>query len=338
MKALVWEAPRRMALRDWEQPSPEADEILIEVAYAGICGSELGGYLGHNALRVPPLVMGHEFAGTIAALGDDVEPRWAVGDKVTCNPMVACGTCAHCRNGLPHLCSRRSLVGAHRPGAFAEFVSVPQRAVHKLPDGMSLRLGAMVEPVAVAVRIGRMAGEIAGRTALVIGAGPIGLLALQALQQRGAARVFVSDIDPARLAMAGELGADTLDAAKVDVVKTVVAATDGLGAEVSVDAVGSAQTRAQSVAATRSAGRVLLSGLHEESSAFPASEVIRREIEVRGTFCYDTDDFRDAIAAVAAGTMRLDPWTVEAPLGDGQAWFDRLVASPGAVSKVLLIP
>src|SRR5690606_19879012 len=134
-----------------------------------------------------------------------------------------------------------------------------------------------------------------------------------------------SDIDPARLSMAEALGAVPIDPTGRDLTASVREATGGLGAAVTVDAVGSTATRAQAVAATRSAGRVLLSGLHEETSPFPASEVIRREIGVKGAFCYTGDDFQGAIDAVAKGRMRLDPWIVEAPLGDGDQWFRRLI-------------
>lgn len=338
MNALVWEAPRKMEMREWPEPQPLPDEVVIDVAYVGICGSELGGYLGHNALRVPPLVMGHEFSGTIVALGNAVGARLAEGMKVTCNPMLNCGQCVHCRAAAPQLCLNRSLVGAHRPGAFARRVAVPERAVYQLPEGMELRQGALVEPVAVAMRIGKLAGNLLGRKALVIGAGPIGLLALQVFQQMGASKVYIADLAPERLAMGAELGGTAIDPPREDVVAVVHKEGDGAGVHVTLDAVGSASTRAQAVAATRSAGKVVLSGLHEEASSFPASEVVRREIAVTGAFCYDEEDFAAAIDMVHKNKLRLDPWIVEAPMTEGGAWFERLINSPGAVSKVLLVP
>ncbi len=341
MKALVWEAPRVMALREQPIPQPQADEALVRVAYAGICGSELSGYLGHNALRVPPLVMGHEFAGEIAQLGDratTVNPTLAEGQTVTVNPMAYCGECVYCTGGLPHLCPSRRLIGAHRPGAYAEYVAVPAQLVSPLPQGMSLRTGALTEPVAVAVRIGEMAGPVEGETVLVIGAGPIGLLALQALLAQGAERVFISDLDAERLAMGAALGAEPLNARETDVVKTVRAATGGRGVAVTVDAVGASSARGQAIGATRSAGTVVLTGLHEESGPIPAADVIRREIVLRGCFCYTPANFSEAVRRLAADEVRLDPWIVEAPLGDGGPWFDRLIEAPGAVAKVLLIP
>ncbi|OGV64455.1 MAG: hypothetical protein A3K19_21235 [Lentisphaerae bacterium RIFOXYB12_FULL_65_16] len=341
MQALVWEAPRVMTLRECAVPEVQPGEVLIRVAYAGICGSELSGYLGHNALRVPPLVMGHEFAGEIVALGDGVQtrhPALAQGRMATVDPMIYCGTCEFCARRLNQLCANRRLVGAHRPGAFAEYVTVPAEMIFLLPAGMPARIGALAEPVACAARIGELASPVAGADVLIMGAGPIGLLALQVLRGHGAQRVFIADLDSARLAMAAELGGDVLDPRAVDVPQAVRQATGGRGVAVALDAVGTAATRKQCVAAARSAGTVILSGLHEETSAMPAADIIRREIVVRGSFCYTPANFAAALDLLARGVVRLAPWIVEAPLADGGQWFERLCATPGGVAKVLLVP
>ena len=341
MKTLVWEAPRSMNIREQDTPSIQPDEVLIKVAFAGICGSELSGYLGHNKLRVPPLVMGHEFSGEIVAIGAraiHLNPALAQGQRVTANPFSSCGACRFCAQGLNHLCASRKLIGAHRPGAFAEYVSVPANLVLLLPDNVSFQTGAITEPVAVGIRIGELAGLLDGESALVIGAGPIGLLALQVLLAKGARSVFIADLDPARLAMGESLGGVPLDPGKLNTPETVRKATEGLGVAVSVDAVGMAVTRAGCIAATRSAGTVIFSGLHEETSTIPAAEIIRREINVRGSFAYTPANFAEALQQIAAGTLRLDPWIVEAPLESGGKWFERLLSARGDVAKVLLIP
>lgn len=337
MHALIWEAPRQLALRETAEPTVQPDEVVIDVAYVGICGSELSGYLGHNALRVPPLIMGHEFSGRITALGSDVA-TFKVGQAVSVNPMLYCGTCAYCQRGLPHLCQRRSLIGAGRPGGFAARVAVPMQALLALPESLDLRTAALVEPTAVAVRIGALAGAVAGETVLIIGAGPIGLLALQVLRHNGAGRVFVADLSAERRAVATALGGEALDPRAEDVVAIARDASAGLGAFVSIDAVGAAATRAQCVVATRSAGMVILSGLHEETSAFPAAEVIRRELRVYGSFCYTPANVETALALLTSGTVTLLPWTLDAPLADGGVWFERLINEPGSVAKVLLQP
>jgi threonine dehydrogenase-like Zn-dependent dehydrogenase len=341
MKSLVWEAPRSMVLREQPEPQAAADEVVIKVAFAGICGSELSGYLGHNALRVPPLVMGHEFSGEIVEMGaaaTAANPTLHQGQPVTVNPLYCTGESELQRRGLAQLCPTRRLVGAHRPGAFAEYVSVPAKAVLPLPEGVSLRTGALTEPVGCAVRIGELAGDVQGKSCLIIGAGPIGLLALQALKLNGAGEIFIADLDLERLAMGGVLGGTIINPRAEDVVKRVQAATGGLGASLSIDAVGAAVTRKQCISATEPTGTVILSGLHEEVSEMPAADIIRREIVVRGCFSYSPANFAAAANLLAEGKFRLDPWIVEAPLAEGGHWFDRLIDAPGNVSKVLLTP
>ena len=341
MHALVWEAPRTMAMHNVERPTLASDEVLIEVAYAGICGSELSGYLGHNALRVPPLIMGHEFSGTIIEMGSKASvanPLLSLSQAVTVNPLFCAeGSPWHAR-GLAQLCPSRQLLGAHRPGAYAELVAVPASSVFPLPQAVSLRTGALTEPVACGVRIGELAGDMTNSIGLIIGAGPIGLLALQAMQMGGAKQVLVADLVPERLAMAADLGATVLDPRSDNVVAIVQEATDGEGVPVAIDAVGTAVTRTQCITATRAAGTVILSGLHQEVSEMPAADIIRREITVRGSFAYSSANFAAAIKLLAEGAIRLDPWVTEAPLREGGAWFDRLINAPGDVSKVLLIP
>ena len=342
MPTLVWEAPHQMAMHAALLPVLKPEEVLIQVAYSGICGSELSGYLGHNALRTPPLVMGHEFSGEIVALGAaalEHNPRLALGQPVTVNPMVYCGKCEYCRQGLNQLCPNRRLIGAHRPGSFAGYTSVPAWMVIPLPAALDLRLGALTEPMACGVRAARRTDARPGDTVLVIGAGAIGLLTLQALHLDGMGQVFIVDTDPQRLAAGKALGGEALDPRTVNVVQVVREATGGIGAAAAVDAVGRAITREQCISATRPGGTVVLSGLHEETSAIPAADVIRREITLHGSFCYTPADFTEAVNLLAAHQANLDPWTVDAPLSDGGAWFERLsTENPGGVAKVLLKP
>lgn len=341
MKALIWEAAREMTLREEKEPIAPADEILVKVGHAGICGSELSGYLGHNALRAPPLIMGHEFAGEIVQVGPMVptlHPELTVGSLVTVNPLWFCGDCRECRAGTTQLCGSRRLLGAHRPGAFAEYISVPAKLALTLPEGMGTRIGALTEPVGCAVRVGELAGEAQGRDCLIIGAGPIGLLSLQVLQRKGAERVFVAEIDSARLEMAEALGGIPIQARDADTVAFVTEATAGDGAAVSLDAVGSALTREQCVMATQPRGKLILSGLHEESSVMPVADMIRREVIALGSFAYTFANFVKALELLGEGAIQLDPWIHEAPLGEGGKWFERLIEAPGDVSKVLLTP
>ena len=179
---------------------------------------------------------------------------------------------------------------------------------------------------------------MAEQDCLIIGAGPIGLLSLQMLRLNGAARVFIAEIDEARLAMGEALGGIPLQPRALDTVEAVMEATVGEGAAVSVDAVGTATTREQCVAATRAGGTLVLSGLHEETSAMPVAAMIRNEIVARGCFAYSPANFARALDLLGQGAIRLDPWIHEAPLAEGGRWFERLIDAPGDVSKVLLTP
>ena len=340
MKALVWEAPRQLTLHEQPIPEPAVGELLLQVAYAGICGSELGGYLGHNALRKPPLVMGHEFSAIVVKLGEGVTTP-GPGTQVTVNPLLSCGICSNCRRGFEQLCPQRKLIGAGRPGAYATYVAVPATACHSLPAGLDLRQGALTEPVACAVRIARLAASrasLASEPMLIAGAGPIGLLALQTLKAAGAGPIFVTDLHPARREMAAALGGEAVDPARRDVVSLVKEASGQVGAIATVDAVGVSATRTQCIAATRAGGMVIFSGLHEETGNVPAADIIRREIVVQGSFSYSHDDFSTALATLAAGRIGLAPWIIEAPLANGALWFERLLGDPGPVAKVLLVP
>lgn len=337
MKALIWEAPSKAVMSNIDLPQISAEDILVRVGHAGICGSELSSYLGHNSLRVPPLIMGHEFAGEIVEVGSKVSNLKA-GQLVTVNPLWYCGDCAYCKRGLNQLCMNRRLLGAHFPGAYAEYISVPAKLALPLPDGMSTRIGALTEPVGCGVRIGEIAGEVAGKDCLIIGAGPIGLLALQALKLKGAARVYVAEIDTHRLKMAETLGAIPIQPKETDTVETIKEATDGMGVAVSVDAVGTALTRDQCLKSTHATGTMIVSGLHEETSALNIAGIIRSEITVKGAFAYSPANFATALDLLAEGKIQLDPWIIESPLHEGGKWFDRLIESPGNVSKVLLVP
>ena len=341
MQALVWTAPEKMEMQVVPTPAPADGEVLIQVAYVGICGSELSGYLGHNALRVPPLIMGHEFSGTIVELGADVQierPELIPGATVTVNPLFCQADSDFRRRGLDHLCPTRQLVGAHVPGANAQYLSVPAHTVTRLPKELSLRRGALAEPVGCAIRVAEHAGAVAGKSCLIIGAGPIGLLSLQALLFNGAQQVFIADLDSERLAMGAKYGATPIDPNSEDVVAAVQTATGGRGVDIAVDAVGAAVTRRQCISATVPSGKVILSGLHEETSAMPVADAIRREITLQGSFAYSPANFAAAITMLAEGKFDLEPWTVEAPLADGDSWFKRLINAPGDVSKVLLVP
>lgn len=339
MKALVYEGPRELHLRDLPTPKLAADEVLVRIAFSGICGSELSAYLGHNSLRKPPLVMGHEFSGEIAVLGDTAlqfNPDLHVGQRVTASPLSYCGNCRTCLSGRQNLCAHRQLLGAHRPGSYAEFVAVPARLVYPLPDNLSLEQAALTEPLACTLRAAQLGTYNPTDQALVIGLGPIGLLSIQVLQAYGVRQIVASDTDSHRRAIAESLGVTTLDPREANLVHVVHEQTNGRGADLVIEAVGMAATRRQSVDAVAAGGRVVLIGLHEEESMIPINIVIRREIQLFGSFSYMPNNVAQALDWLTAGRITLDPWLVKAPLDEGPAWFERLLSGPGPIAKVLL--
>lgn len=339
MKALVYEGPRELNIRDMPEPQPGPDEVLIKVAYSGICGSELSGYLGQNSLRKPPLVMGHEFSGEIVALGANATQYQAglkTGQRVTVNPLIHCGWCRACLAGRFNLCRSREILGIHRPGSYADYVKAPAALVYPLPDSMSLEHAALAEPVGCAVRAVRLAGCAPGTKLLVTGLGPIGLLVSEVAKTFGVAEIFVTDTDPDRRAIGEQVGLRVLNPITDDVIAITLAATGGYGVDAAIDAVGLPVTRRQCVDAVMRGGRVIFVGLHEADSDLQANDIIRKEVRIEGSFAYAPLDFAEAFQWLAAGQAQIDPWLVKMPLSEGKAGFERLLGKPGPVAKILL--
>ncbi|MEX2541959.1 MAG: galactitol-1-phosphate 5-dehydrogenase [Trueperaceae bacterium] len=343
MRALVWEGPREMNLRELPVVQPGPDEVLLRVDAVGICGSELSGYLGHNSLRKPPLVMGHEFSGTIEAAGEMVESP-AVGERVVVNPLLFCGTCSACRRGRFNLCSNRALVGAHRPGAFAEKVIVPAVACQPVPAGMAPAIASLAEPVACAVRAVRLARVGLGDELLVLGAGPIGLLSARLAQEAGAA-VSITDTNASRLAIAKRWGVErTIEAdqsggsSSLDPA-ALRASAPGEGFDAAIDAVGLAATRKQAIESVRRGGTVVFVGLHGPEVSFDANEVVRNETVIRGSFAYTPHDFETACSFLARGDLPpSESWLSLRSLDEGPESFRELVDGQPEVLKIVLQP
>jgi threonine dehydrogenase-like Zn-dependent dehydrogenase len=339
MKAVVWLGPRQMELQDVPSPAPGKGEVVVRVGAVGVCGSELSGYLGQSSLRIPPLVMGHEFAGEFAALGEGAA-RVCVGDAVIVNPLITCGDCALCRRGLENLCARRQIVGVHRPGAFAELVAVPEKNCIPLPAELSPVAGSLAEPRACGVRAARLGGVAAGSQVLVLGAGAIGLMCIAAVRKAGGAATLAADVNPGRLATAAVWGAQAVCDARVDDPAEVARRlTGGAGVDVAIDAVGSTATRRAAVKAVRAGGTVVLIGLHEAESPLEANYVVRSEIHVTGSFAYTRADFEGAVSMLAAGKVQpAAAWLEERGLAACAGAFAQLIDAPPAVAKIVLRP
>jgi threonine dehydrogenase-like Zn-dependent dehydrogenase len=318
-----------MNMRQVPMPVIQPDEALIRVAYSGICGSELSGYEGKNSLRKPPLIMGHEFSGHIEAIGGAVDrPELKMGADVTANPLVSCMQCRYCLSGKQQLCQKRKLLGAHVPGSNAEFVAIRADALFVIPTELSLATAALAEPAACAIHVAALAKPSPDEQGLVVGAGPIGLMVIQALADRGMGQVFCIDLNAERLAMAEKLGAvpgtfESLAPQPVDIV---------------VDAVGASATRQGCARAVRSGGRIVWIGLHEADSALPVNDFIRREITTYGSFAYTPIDFDNALRALSQKRITLeDAWTQIEPLKNGTACYEKLLHG-ASISKIWLTP
>lgn len=339
MKTLLWTAPESMALVESEKPVPSENEVLIAVEAVGICGSEIEGYLGHNSLRIPPLVMGHEFCGRIAELGSKVS-HLQKGTKVLVNPLLSCGSCDRCRRGNENLCDRRQIIGIHRPGAYAEYVTVPASAVRTVPEDLSSFRAALAEPLACSLRATRRAMQyLAFGNVVVFGAGTIGLLSALVSKLLGAEQVIILDTNSARLHTALQVGIDAalnpLDASKDAQLQRLVR---NKGVDIVIDAAGFQPTREKAVRMLNPGGVFMNIGLGIDETQLPLNHLIRSEIQLLGSFCYSQQDFSDAIQLLTSGRITEEGWSEIRGMSAGQQSFADLVAGKVAVGKIFLVP
>ena len=342
MKALLLSRYKHLEIVDLPEPVLGPGEVLVRVAACGICGSDIHGYDGSTGRRIPPIVMGHEAAGTVCAWGEGVT-GFANDDRVTFDSTVYCGSCTPCLRGQVNLCEHRQVLGVscadyRRPGAFAEYVAVPSHAVHRLPDNLSFEEAAMLEPLSVALHAVTLAPVQAGDTALVVGAGMIGLLLVQVLSTAGCSRIFVADLDQSRLDLARTVGATDVIAAGTDPAEAVLQHTGGTGVDVAMEAVGRTETVQASIESVRKGGTVVLVGNVVPEVALPLQKVVTRQIRLQGS-CASAGEYPRAIELLASGVLQVRSLiTAVAPLDDGPRWFARLYAREPHLMKVILTP
>jgi L-iditol 2-dehydrogenase len=343
MKSLLLSSYNNLEIAEMPVPAVGAGEVLVRVEACGICGSDVHGYDGGSGRRIPPIVMGHEAAGTVASVGSGVT-GFAVGDRVTFDSTVYCGECAFCKRGEVNLCDNRQVIGVscgdyRRHGAFAEYVAVPQRILYQLPDGIAFSEAAMLEAASVALHAVRVSDVKSGETALVIGAGMIGLLTLQAAHAFGCAKVLIADIDETRLKLARDVGADaTLFGSGEKIVAEVMKLTSGRGVDITYEAVGRNETVATAIDCTRKGGTVTLIGNIRPEVTLPLQKVVSRQLRLQGS-CASAGEYPQAIELIAAGKIKVGPLiTAVAPLEDGPQWFSRLHAGEPNLMKVILSP
>ena len=330
MKALVYTAPDEVVYRDEPAPALADGEVVLRIDAVGICGSDMHAYHGHDPRRVPPMILGHEFCGTI------VEGP-GKGRRTTGNPLIACGVCEFCARGRNNLCANRTMVGMTRAGAYAQRMSIPAGSLIEVPQDMEPVTVALVEPAATALHALNMVVRASFRplpecAVLVIGGGAIGMLAALLARSYAVRRLSVAETNPLRRdSVARSVGCATYDP------RVGGAPPDGC-VDVVVDAVGSKATRAAAFAAVKPGGVVMHIGLQDWASEIDMRKLTLAEITLIGTYTYTTADLRATVAALHDGVFGDLAWVEERPLADGAAAFRDLAAGRSAAAKIVLRP
>jgi L-iditol 2-dehydrogenase len=343
MKALLLKKYMELELTDMPQPELGANDVLVRVRACGICGSDVHGLDGSTGRRIPPIVMGHEAAGVITEVGRDVK-AWKPGDRVTFDSTVSCGRCHFCRRGEINLCDNRQVLGVscgdyRRHGAFAEFVSVPENILYRLPDGLPFEHAAMIEAVSIAVHAVNLTPKTLGDTAVVVGSGMIGQLTIQAAKVAGFSRVFAVDIDDAKLERAKALGAeDVFNSKNCDPAAEIAARTDGHGADAALEAVGATDPIRTAISCVRKGGTVTLIGNISPKIELNLQPVVTRQIRLQGS-CASSGEYPACIELLSSGAIKVDSMiSARTPLEDASSWFSRLYSHEPNLMKVIVQP
>lgn len=331
----IYKRNRNVACVESPVLPPGLGQVRIETAFCGVCGTDLHVYLGHMDQRVAdPQILGHEMSGVVAEIGADVS-RWSVGDRVVVRPLDPCGDCPACAAGHTHICQNLKFLGLDTPGAFQQSWTVPAHTLHRLPATVSLELGALVEPLAVACHDVRRARLKEGETAVVIGGGPIGLLVALAARHIGA-RVLMTEVNPFRIGLARELGLEVLDPGETDVAARVEACTEGAGADVVFEVSGSAAGAAAMTQFPRARGRIVIVGIFSQPAPVDLFRFFWRELELVGARVYQPADFEQAIRWIAEDVLPLERLITDQCGLDGLADAFRRMADGEPVMKILI--
>lgn len=318
-------------------PRPGPGEVLVRVMAVGICGSDVPVFDGSDPPPYVPLIPGHEFSGVISEIGSGVG-TWKQGERVAVSLVVPCGECFFCRHGEPTLCEKLVLIGCNgRDGAFAEYVVVPNKCLHRLPEELSFEEGASVDPIASAYRPVKKARIGSEDTVAVIGPGPIGLYAAQLVALEGARPVVVGR-SRERLELAKELGiVDVVNINTTDAVQEIRSLTSGKGCDAVIECTGNPQAVVDALRYVRPQGRVVLVGIFHDQAPLDIRSVVFREVRIEGSICYTWDEFEHCLQLVSAGKVRVAPLITHVlPLSSMEEALD-LIHARRAV-KVILKP
>jgi len=339
LKAAVWYGGRDVRVEDVPEPKVGFDDVLIKVGAVGICGSDLHAYEGLSKRRVPPLIMGHEFAGDVVELGSNVKGL-KKGDRVTVEPILSCGECVPCRRGQYNICLNLRFMGLHTPGALAEYIAAPAHRCYIIPDGLTYEEASLAEPLSIAVHALNRTSMRVDNSILIIGGGIIGSLILQVAKRKTSGQIIVTDLIDQRLRLAASLGADaTINAGREDVYGRVMEATHGEGVDVAVEAVGLQETMQQAVTLVKKGGSITVVGLLERMVAVDMMKVVSSEVEVRGTYTYAGGDFETSLNLIRDHKVNLEPFLAHTfPLEEVQKGFEAMAGNGERVLKAIIKP
>jgi (R,R)-butanediol dehydrogenase / meso-butanediol dehydrogenase / diacetyl reductase len=338
MKAAVFHGQRDIRVDEIAEPSaPAAGDVVVEVSRAAICGTDSSEWLHGPLLALPPVVLGHEFVGRVAAIGPDVEGLTA-GDRVVSGAGISCGACDWCRAGRTNLCARYRTLGLHVDGGLAGLVRTPASICRVVPDAVTDDAAAMAQPLAVALHAVRRAGVASGESCAVIGVGGIGAFIVAGAAARGAAPLIAVDLAEHRLQTARRLGAHVaIDARETDLTQAILEATDGEGAHVVIEASGAAHAPAAALAAARRGGRVLLVGLQSAPRELDLFAFAVREVDVFTTLAHVCDvDLPEALSLLE--TQQVAPVVLDRVIGLADLVADgiRPLAEGAARGKIVV--
>lgn len=337
MKANLYEGNGTFRIHDVDIKHPGPHEVRVKIAYCGICGTDLHIYDGGLDYRIKhlPQAVGHECSGVVEEVGSDVTD-WKIGDRVVIRPLDYCGTCVACRAGHSHVCANLKFMGIESEGAFQNYWTVHERTLHHLPDSISLKHGALVEPLAVCCHAVSRGELKAGEYAVVIGGGPIGLLTALVARYRGA-RVVVSEVNPVRLSKVKEMGFDTVNPKEVDLVKYVYEATNGDGADIVFEVSGSQAGLDTMVNLPHPRGRIVLVASYPHPMQVFLRELFMKEVNLITTRVYEAKDYEDALDMMTKNTFDPDALISRIyPLSQVQQGMELCASGVGDVVKVLI--
>ncbi len=343
MKALVLKEYNRLVYEDVPVPEIAPDEVLVKVKACGICGSDIHGVDGSTGRRKPPLVMGHEASGVITEVGAGVKD-WQKGSRVTFDSTIYRLDDWYSRQGLFNLSDERRVLGVscdeyRRNGAFAEYVAVPRHILYRIPEAVSFEQAAMVEPLSVAMHAVRLAPLTLNDTAVVVGAGLVGLLLIQVLRAAGCGKIVAVDLQEYRRELASRFGADVaLNPEESDIPAEVRALTDGRGADTVFEVVGITPTVKLAIDCTRKGGALVLVGNFSPTVEIPLQAVVARQLTLYGS-CASCGEFPACLDLIGRTTVNLETMmSARAPLAEGAAWFAKARDPGNRLLKVILVP